>query len=166
MGRPRYPLSNGADLYRRSLYTFWKRTVPHPQMTTFDAADRSVCSARRQATSTPLQALALLNDTQIVEAARALGQRMLKEGGDTTASRAAWAFRLVTGRAASDREVSLLVDLFDEQWAEFVEDEEAAEKLLRVGASKADAALGRADLAAAATVALAILNHDGAAYRR
>src|SRR5262249_23389656 len=80
MGRPHYPRSRGPDLYRRSLYTFWKRTVPHPQMTTFDAADRSVCSARRQATSTPLQALALLNDPQTVEAARFLGQRTLKEG--------------------------------------------------------------------------------------
>ena len=87
MGRPKYPLSKGSDLYRRSLYTVWKRTAPHPQMTTFDAADRSVCTAKRQSTSTPLQALALLNDPQMVEAARFLGQRMLKEGGPTTAER-------------------------------------------------------------------------------
>jgi hypothetical protein len=91
---------------------------------------------------------------------------MLKEGGETTERRTAWAFRLVTGRSASDREVSLLVDLFEEQRAEFAGDPRAAEKLLRVGASRPDAALDRAHLAAAATVALAILNHDGAAYRR
>jgi hypothetical protein len=166
MGRPHYPESKGADLYRRSLYTFWKRTVPHPQMTTFDAADRSVCSARRQATNTPLQALALLNDTQMVEAARFLGQRLIKEGGSTTAERATWAFRLVTGRKPTRKESSVLVELFDEQKAEFAEDPRAAEKLLAVGASKADATLNKIDLAAATTLALAILNHDGAVYRR
>src|SRR5262249_51409668 len=166
MGRPRYPQSKGQDLYRRSLYTFWKRTVPHPQMTTFDAADRSVCSARRQTTSTPLQALALLNDTQMVEAARFLGQRMLKEGGKTPAEQVRWAVRHGIGRAASDAEGGLLVSILDEQKDELSKDAKAAEKLLAVGASKADATLDRADLAAAASVALAILNHDGAVYRR
>src|SRR5262249_23670351 len=80
MGPPKYNGAQGPDLYRRSLYTFWKRTVAHPAMIAFDAAERNVCIVRRQSTSTPLQALALLNDTQIVEAARHLGQRMLKEG--------------------------------------------------------------------------------------
>ncbi|MDQ3624237.1 MAG: DUF1553 domain-containing protein, partial [Verrucomicrobiota bacterium] len=83
MGKPRYEQGRGEDLHRRSLYTFWKRTVPPPAMTTFDAADRSYCTVRRQSTSTPLQALALLNDVQIVEAARLIAQRMLKEGGAT-----------------------------------------------------------------------------------
>ena len=81
MGGPHYDQSHGPDLYRRSLYTFWKRTVPNPAMVAFDASERNVCAVRRQSTSTPLQALALLNDPQIVEAARHLGQRMLKEGG-------------------------------------------------------------------------------------
>src|SRR5207342_1498829 len=111
MGRPGYPRSKGPDLYRRGLYTFWKRTAPPPGMTTFDAADRSVCSARRQSTSTPLQALNLLNDPTIVEAARFLGQRLLKEGGKTTAERAPWAFRTVTGRKPSEKELALLVRL-------------------------------------------------------
>src|SRR5262245_9897014 len=119
MGRPHYPESRGADLYRRSLYTFWKRTVPHPQMTTFDAADRSVCSARRQSTSTPLQALALLNDPQMVEAARFLGQRMLKEGGKSVTERARWAFRLVTGREPAAKELAILLALYEEQRTEF-----------------------------------------------
>jgi hypothetical protein len=166
MGRPNYPRSKGDDLYRRSLYTVWKRTAPHPQMTTFDAADRSVCTAKRQATSTPLQALALLNDPQFVEAARFLGQRMLKEGGENTGERATWAFRLVTGRTPSDKEVSVLVKLFDEQKAEFVNDPKAAEKLLAVGDGKADAKLDPSDLAAATQLALAILNHDEAVNRR
>jgi hypothetical protein len=166
MGRPHYPQSKGADLYRRSLYTYAKRTAPHPQMTTFDAADRSVCTARRQATSTPLQALALLNDPQVVEAARFLGQRLLIEGGATTGERAAWAFRLVTGRTASDREVALLAAVFDEQRAEYAKDVKAAEKLLAVGESKPDAKLDKLDLAAATQLALAILNVDEAVNRR
>ncbi len=166
MGRPHYPQSKGADLYRRSLYTFWKRTVPHPQMTTFDAADRSVCSARRLTTSTPLQALALLNDPQLVEAARFLGQRLLTEGGATTAERVAWAFCLVTGRKATAKEVEVLVQLFDEQKAEFDREATSAEKLLTVGASRSHRVKQPTELAAAASVALAILNHDGAVYRR
>jgi hypothetical protein len=135
-------------------------------MTTFDAADRSVCTAQRQATSTPLQALALLNDPQVVEAARFLGQRLLTEGGATTAERSAWAFRLVTGRKASDREVALLAAVFDEQRVEYAKDPKAAEKLLAVGEGKPDAKLDRADLAAATQLALAILNVDEAVYRR
>src|SRR5262249_10938859 len=135
-------------------------------MTTFDAADRSVCSARRQATSTPLQALALLNDPQLVEAARFLGQRLLKEGGRTTADRAAWAFRAVTGRQPTARETTVLVRLYEEQMAEFVQDPKRAEKLLAVGDNPPDRALGKTELAAAASLALAILNHDGAAHRR
>jgi hypothetical protein len=166
MGRPHYPRSQGSNLYRRSLYTFWKRTAPHPQMTTFDAADRSVCSARRQATSTPLQALALLNDPQMVEAARFLGQRMLKEGGRTPEQQVAWVFRVVIGREPTRKEATILERLFEEQKADFAKDSAAVEKLLSVGASKPDATMSKTDLAAAASVALAILNHDGAVYRR
>jgi hypothetical protein len=166
MGRPKYPRSKGDDLYRRSLYTYVKRTVPHPQMTTFDAADRSICTAKRQSTSTPLQALALLNDPQFVEAGRFLGQRMLKEGGTTTAERAGWAFRLVTGRPASDKEVSLLVTLFEEQRDHFAANPKDVVKLLAIGESKSDAKLDTANLAAATQLALAILNHDAAVNRR
>src|SRR5262249_27306441 len=115
MGSPHYDRSRGPDLYRRSLYTFWKRTVPHPAMITFDAAERNVCIVRRQSTSTPLQALALLNDPQIIEAARFLGQRMLKEGGVTPKEQAAWAFRMATGRSASEREANVLTRLLVEQ---------------------------------------------------
>ena len=97
MGNPHYDQGRGPDLYRRSLYTFWKRTVPHPAMITFDAAERNVCIVRRQSTSTPLQALALLNDPQMVEAGRQLGQRMLKEGGKSLDEQTAWLFRQVTG---------------------------------------------------------------------
>jgi hypothetical protein len=166
MGRPKYPQSAGADLHRRSLYTVWKRTAPHPQMTTFDAADRSVCTARRQSTSTPLQALALLNDPQVVEAARFFGQRILAEGGATTAERAGWAFRTATGRHPSDKELSVLVKLFEEQRSAFAADPAAAAKLLAVGEAKADPKWDQVGLAAAAALGLAVLNHDEAVNRR
>jgi hypothetical protein len=115
MGKPHYEIGHGDDLHRRSLYTFWKRTVPPPTMMLFDAAERNTCTVRRQSTSTPLQALALLNDQQFVEAARFIGQRMLAEGGATLDAQLAWAFRLVTGRRADARELAILRELHAEQ---------------------------------------------------
>src|SRR5262249_54450030 len=149
-----------------SLYTFWKRTVPHPAMITFDAAERNVCIVRRQSTSTPLQALALLNDPQIVEAARFLGQRMLKEGGETAKEQVAWVFRATTGREATDREVSILACLFAEQKELFTSDAKAAAKLLAVGDGKNDAKLDTVELAASTVLALTVLNHDESVTRR
>ena len=166
MGKPQYDQSHGPDLYRRSVYTFWKRTVPPPAPMTFDAADRSYCTVRRQSTSTPLQALTLLNDPQIVEAARFVAQRMLKEGGETTDLQLAWAFRLITSRMPTARETAILKLMYSEQRADFAADLEAAKKLLAVGEAKFDAALPLADLAAGTVVALAILNHDEAVNRR
>ena len=95
--------SKGDDLYRRSLYTFWKRTVPHPAMTVFDAPDREFCVVRRSVTNTPLQALTLLNDPIFVEAARNLAERSIREGGPSPAARLAFAFRLATGRVPDPR---------------------------------------------------------------
>jgi hypothetical protein len=135
-------------------------------MVTFDAADRNVCAVRRQTTSTPLQALTLLNDPQTVEAARFLGQRLLKEGGRTRLEQAAWAFRLVTSRRPIEKETAVLVQLFEEQRALFAADPMAAAKLLAVGDGKCDPTMNPVDLAAAATLALAILNHDDAVMRR
>jgi hypothetical protein len=166
MGSPHYDRSRGPDLYRRSLYTFWKRTVPHPAMVAFDAAARNVCIVRRQSTSTPLQALALLNDPQIVEAARFLGQRMLKEGGTTARERVAWVFCATTGRAATDREVIILARLFAEQRELFQRDPKAAAKLLAVGDGRNDAKLDPVEAAASTVLALTILNHDEAVMRR
>ena len=166
MGRPRYDQGKGDDLYRRSLYTFWKRTVPPPAMTTFDAADRSVCSVKRQSTSTPLQALVLLNDVQFVEASRFVAQRMLQEGGKTIEEQTAWAFRLVIGRKPTDRERAVLVKLFAEQKSIFEKDTAAAKKLLSVGDKPADATLPPADRAAATVLANVLFNHDEAVMRR
>jgi len=166
MGNPKYNQGKGEDLYRRSLYTYWKRTVPPPAMITFDAAERNVCVVRRQSTSTPLQALALLNDIQMVEAARWIGQRMLKEGGPSLTSKIGWTFRLLTGRKPTAKEASILKQLFTEQRELFVSDAEAAQKLLSVGEAKNEVSLNQSDLAAATILAKALLNHDECVMRR
>ena len=114
-----YEPDRGGALYRRSLYTYFKRTSPHPMMTTFDAAERNSCTVRRQSTSTPLQALVLLNDPQFVEAARCIGERMMREGGASPAARAGFAFRLLTSRAPNPRELAVLKRLYQEQADQF-----------------------------------------------
>ena len=103
----------GSSNYRRSLYTFWKRTSPPPVMAIFDAPTRETCSVVRNATNTPLQALVVMNETQFVEAAAALGQRMITEGGISPASRLTYGFRLVTGRSPTTEEVSLLASALE-----------------------------------------------------
>jgi len=135
-------------------------------MVTFDAADKNVCTVKRQSTSTPLQALTLLNDTQIVEAARFVAQRMLTEGGSTLEGRVKWAFSLISGRAANEREVKVLEQLYDEQRALFAADSDAQNKLLAVGVKRNDDKLDRADLAAGTVLGIALFNHDTAIMRR
>ena len=166
MGRPKYDTDDGEGLYRRSLYTFWKRSVPPPAMTIFDAADKNYCTVRRQSTSTPLQALALLNDPQIAEAARFIGQRMLSEGGKTTNTRVAWAFRRVTGRKPTDRELDVLTYLYREQHDLFVADPGAIEEILGVGVKPNRTRHDRAELAAGTVLGIALFNHDNAIMRR
>src|SRR5438034_9874443 len=114
MRNPKYAQGHGDDLHRRSLYTFSKRTVPPPTMIAFDAPERNVCVVRRQSTSTPLQALALLNDTQIVEAARFLAERMLKEGGVALDDRVGWALRWATSRRPTPKELPVLRQLIQQ----------------------------------------------------
>ena len=166
MGNPRYDQGHGAELHRRSLYTYWKRTVPPPAMVTFDAAERNACVVRRQSTSTPLQALALLNDPQIVEAARHVAERMYREAGPTDAERVSHAFRLVTGRRASEREAAVLVSMLQTQRARFRAEPAAASRLLGVGEARNSAEWSEVDLASGAVLAEALLNHDEAILRR
>jgi len=156
----RYVESTGDDLYRRSLYIFWKRTVPHPTMTVFDAPDREVCTVRRSTTNTPLQALTLLNDPIFVEAARKLAERSIKEGGASPAGRLDFAFRLATGRAPDDQERLILRKTLDQMLAAYRTDATGAEALLGVGASPRDPAIPAAELAAYTAVANMILNMD------
>jgi hypothetical protein len=166
MGRPRYEQGKGEDLYRRSLYTFWKRTVPHPAMITFDMAERNVCVVRRQNTSTPLQSLALLNDTQMVEAARVSSERMLKEAGGELPAQIRWLVRAWWGRWPGDSEQTVLERLFREQQALFSSDTERRDQLLAVGAKPRDESLDPTLVAAGTVLAQALLNHDAAVMRR
>ena len=166
MGNPKYDQGSGEDLHRASLYTFWKRTVPPPAMIAFDAPERNVCVVRRQSTSTPLQALGLLNDTQIVEAARFVSERMLKEGGAALDERIRWAFRLVTSRHPAPKELALLKQLFEEQRELFAGDQQAAARLLAVGEEPNDPTIPPVDLAAGTVLAEALFNYDEAVMRR
>jgi hypothetical protein len=162
----KYEADKGEGLYRRSLYTFWKRTAPHPAMTTFDAAERNTCTVRRQATSTPLQALVLLNDPQFVEAARKLGERALKEAGLLPDARIAFIFRSLTGRRPTSGELGVLRRLYTAQLSLFQAQRENGTALGTVGASRPDPALDVAELSAYATVASAVMNFDEAIVKR
>jgi hypothetical protein len=163
---PQYQQDHGEKLYRRSLYTYWRRTIPPPTMMLFDAADRSYCTVRRQATSTPLQSLTLVNDPQFVEASRFAGQRMLREGGSSLDAQVAWLFRLLTNRPPTDRELQILKQLYGEQKSHFASNLPAADRYLAIGEAKYDTALDKADLAAASVLALALINHDEAVHCR
>jgi hypothetical protein len=155
-----YRQDHGRDLYRRSMYTFWKRTSPPPSLVTFDAPDRETCTVRRPRTNTPLQALVLLNDPTYVEASRKLAERMMTEGGTTAEDRIAFAFRLATARPPRTAEADVLRAVFEEQLAAYRRDPRAARKLLSVGESKRDEKLDAAELAAWSVVASMILNLD------
>ena len=155
-----FTLSTNKDLYRRSMYTFWKRTVPPPQLTTFDAPDREKCTGRRALTNTPLQALVLMNDPTYIEAARWLAQRAMTEGGRDAGSRISFAFRGATARVPSAKEAHVLRTLFQQQLAHYRGDKKAALDLLSVGESKWNAKLDASELAAWTIVASAILNLD------
>ena len=155
-----YVQSHGADLYRRSMYTFWKRTVPPPTLVTFDAPDREKCVARRPLTNTPLQALILMNDPTYIEAARALAARTLREGGKDANSRLTFAFRQATARKPATEELRVLNELLKQQLARYRSDQKAAELLLKVGESPVDAKPDKTELAAWTMVMSAILNLD------
>lgn len=169
-----YPSSNtarfvqdqGDGLYRRSLYTFWKRTSPPPSLSTFDAPNREHCVVQRSRTNTPLQALALLNDVQFVEAARALAARVLAESPAGDASeRLGAAFRRVTSRRPDAEERQLLLGLLESLRARFAADPDAARALVSVGESTSDPGLDPVELAAWTALANVLLNLDEAITR-
>ena len=156
----KWGVSTGADLHRRSLYTFWKRTIPHPAMTTFDAPDREFCSVRRARTNTPLQALALWNEPGTLEAARQLGTRMVREGGTDDPARVAFAFRLATGRRPKPTETAVLTKTLAQLRSEFTANGSDAYAFVKVGASPMDPLLPPAELAAHTAIASMILSLD------
>jgi hypothetical protein len=150
-----YP-DSGQGLYRRSMYTFWKRTSPPPTMTAFDAPNRETCAARRLLTNTPLQALILLNDPQFVEAACAVAQRVMAEAGQPK-QQIENAFRLATSRNPSQEETAILMKAFQRQLVHF-EDARRRSEYLAAGQAKVSDATG--ELAAMTSVASLILNLD------
>jgi hypothetical protein len=155
-----YVQDHGKDLYRRGMYTFWKRTAPPPTLVTFDAPDRETCTVRRARTNTPLQALILMNDPTYVEAARKLAERVMTECGTTPEERIAYAFLLATARRPSAAETAVLRRVYDGQLAAYRKDAAAARKLLSVGESPRRDNLDVAELAAWTAVASVILNLD------
>jgi hypothetical protein len=155
-----YQQGSGDDLHRRSLYTYWKRSVPHPGMLLFDAPFRETCALRRSRSNTPLQALNLLNDPTYVEAARFLAQRMIKEGGASIESRLTHGFCLLLARKPSPQELQVLTAAVERSIQDFTKDSEAAKQLLTFGDAKSDAKLPPAELAAYTTVASTLINLD------
>jgi len=141
----RFTPGKGSDIHRRSLYTFWKRTVPSPMLVTLDAPTREFCTVARSRTNTPLQSLLLLNGPQFVEAARNLALRLIREGGESAEDRIELGFRLVTSRVPSVQETRLVREVYDQQLEKFSKDEEAAQRLLNIGEPKME--VGQADLA-------------------
>jgi hypothetical protein len=153
-----YKQDTGDKLYRRSVYTFWKRTVPPPSMAAFDAPEREYCVVRRSRTNTPLQAFVMLHDPQFVESARHLAQRMLSEGGKTDAERIAFGFRLCVAREPSEAELSLLTAVLQKRLTQYQTDEAAAKNLLAVGDSPRDDSLDLATHAAYTQLARMMYN--------
>lgn len=163
---PAYRQSVGTDLYRRSLYSFCKRTAPMPDMTVFDAPSREVCTVKRSATATPQQAFVLLNDVQFVEAARVLAEMALKQGGKTSEEQIRFAFRRLAIRPPDTGELKLLQQLLAEQQDQFKNEPGRAEKLIAVGEHKHDTALDPVKLAAMTAVTQAIENLDATVWKR
>jgi hypothetical protein len=155
-----YKADAGEGLYRRTMYTVWKRTAAPPTMLLFDSPSRELCTVKRSRTNTPLQALALLNEVTFVEAARSLAQRLVKEGGATADSRIAYGYRLVTARAPDADAKRILLAGLNQRLAEFKASPEAAIKLITTGASKPDASLNPSELAAYTLTASVLLNLD------
>ncbi len=156
-----FTADTGAEkVHRRSMYTFWKRTAPPPEMSILDAPSRESCTVRRERTDTPLQALMMLNDPQYFECARAMAERAMREGGATPEERAAYLFRLATARKPDAGETAELLANYKDQLAEYARDAEAAKKLIAVGETKADGKLDPSELAAWTMVANLILNLD------
>ena len=148
----------GEKLYRRSMYTFWKRTSPPPSMSTFDAPDRETCQVRRARTNTPLQSLVLMNDVQFVEAARKFAERVMVEGGSKPEERFIFAFRTTTSRTPKPYEQDSLLQLHKEYLKEFQAKPEDAEKLISAGEAPRDPKLPAADLAAWTMICHLLLN--------
>ena len=150
----------GEGLWRRSLYTIWKRTAPPPAMLVFDAAQREVCVARRPVTTTPLQVLALWNDVQLVEAARGVGERASARAGDDR-QRLTFAVRSLLGRTPEPAELEVLERLLSDLRARFAAEPDSARELCAVGTRPVPSGADEIELASWTMVATTLFGHDG-----
>ena len=164
-GDPKFVMDQGEALYRRSLYTYWKRSAPPPSMQIFDAPTRERCMLRRSRTNTPLQALVTLNDVQFVEAARNLAQRVLHSVTDTDEQRFDEIYRIVLARNPREKERAVLEKIYVKSFERFSNDNDAAEKLLTFGKSSCDESLDPALHAAWTVVSSVVLNLDESIMR-
>lgn len=155
-----WPVSEGPDLYRRGLYTFWRRVCTYPVFATFDAPSREVCTARRPRTNTPLQALAGLNEPTLLEAARVFAQRILAEGGSSLGDRVEFAFRSSVGRRPNEAEKERLRAFVEQQLKSYRRDRPSAQRLIGVGAAPIPAEVDARELAAWMMLANLLLNLD------
>ncbi len=160
-GARSYPTSTGDDRYRRGIYTVWRRTVPYPSMATFDAPSREGCTFRRLPTNTPLQAYVTLNDPVFVEAAQALGRRLMREGGATTEERIRFGLKLVLSRPATQSQIDELKKLFESELNHYHGAGKDAEKLATEPLGPLPAGLNADEAAAWTVVANVLLNLDG-----
>ncbi len=160
-----YQQNHGDDLYRRSIYSFLKRTAPPPFMSNFDAPNREQFCTKRERSNTPLQALQLMNDVQHFEAARALGERILSEGGTTPAERVTFAYRAVLSRAPDAEELAIVQQVLQEYLTQYRQDAAGAKKVVSAGESKRKTAASDAELAAYTLLANLILNLDETVMR-
>ena len=160
-----YVEGTGEDLYRRSMYSYWKRSVPNPAMLAFDAPFRETCTLRRTRTNTPLQALNLMNDPTYVEAARFLAGRILTESPPELQSQLVLGFRLVLSRLPTSAETAVLTSAFNRSLNDFLSDPAAATELLAIGDRRSPETLNPVQLAAMTVVASTILNLDEAVMK-
>ncbi len=160
-----YKQDKGDKLYRRSLYTYWRRTIPPPTMMTFNASDREVCTVRQSRTNTPLQALTLMNNIAFVEASRFLAERMLLEGGEEPAKMIQKGYQLLLCRLPRTEEIEVLLEDYRVYLKEFQANADLAKKLLKVGEGKHTSELKPEVLAAATLIATTLFNLDEAITR-
>jgi hypothetical protein len=158
--------SGGDGVYRRSIYTNWRRTGPPPAMVAFDAPRRAVCIAKRERTDSPLQAFILLNGIQYVEAARVLGEKLHREAQGDVAAMIEQVFLRCLSRKPDAREIEITTRLYNEQLAHFRQSPAEADKLLKTGNAKRDASIPSPEAAAAAVLAQVLLNHDACVVKR
>ena len=161
-----YKQNHGDSLYRRGIYTVWKRSSPPPSAITFDAPERYFCVIKRQKTSTPLQSLVMMNDPQYNEAARKLAERMMREGGTTEEARITLAYKAMVSRYPRPQEISILKQMYQEELSDIQKRPNRVKELLSVGESPIDKTLNQKELAANTVLAMTLINFDGTVIKR